>query len=124
MKYVEPASGGRYRVLVLISATRGWYEAPAAERENVALPRFAAWLARWEALGARLLSSFDDDLFKAGEPAGGATAIYLCYEVPSLDIVPTLLHEVREEVDGARLDRWLRFEARPGRGLFLAADFT
>ena len=124
MKYVHPEPGRPYRVLVLISATRGWYEAPTEEREQLALPRFSAWLARWDALGARLLSSFDDDLFMAGEPTGGETSIYLCYEVPSLDIVPTLMHEVREEVDGRRLDRWLRFEARAGRGLFLAADYA
>jgi hypothetical protein len=124
VRYVAPQAGDRYRVLVLIAATRGWYDAAAEEREQRALPRFAAWLARWDALGARLLSSFDDDLFMAGEPAGGAASIYLCYDVPSLDIVPALLQEAREDVDGARLDRWFRFEARPGRGLFLASDFT
>ncbi|MGH3046948.1 MAG: hypothetical protein ACRDNC_08095 [Gaiellaceae bacterium] len=122
MKYVPPEFGPPYRVLVLVAATRGWYDAPPTERAELALPRFAAWLARWEEAGARLVSSFDDDLFMAGEPGGGEASIYLCYEVPSLDIVPALIQEVREEVDGARLDRWLRFEARVGRALFLASD--
>jgi hypothetical protein len=122
MKYVRPEFGAPYRVLVLVAATRGWYDAPPDEREELALPRFAAWLARWEAEGARLVSSFDDDLFMAGEPGSGEASIYLCYDVPSLDIVPALMQEVREEVDGGRLDRWLRFEARVGRPLFLASD--
>lgn len=124
MRYVDPEPGAPYRVLLTIAATRGWYEASTADREQLALPRFSAWLARWEAAGARLLSSFDDDLFAAGEPVGGGATIYLCYDVPSLDVVPPLLHEVRVEVDGARLDRWFRFEARAGRALFLASDAT
>lgn len=123
MKYVHPELGPPYRVLVLVSATRGWYDATAVEREQSALPRFASWLARWEDAGARLLSSFDDDLLMAGEPGRGQPSIYLCYETPSLELVAAQMQEVREEVDGARLDRWFRFEARVGRGLFVASDF-
>lgn len=123
MTYEPPRFAPPYRVLVLAAATRGWYDASSGERSEVVLPRLSAWLARWEELGARLLSSFDDDLFMAGEPGAPDFSIYLCYEIETLDVVPAMMQEVREDVDGARLDRWFRFEARVGRGLFLASDF-
>lgn len=120
--YVPPRFAAPHRVLVLAAATRGWYEASKAEREEY-LPRFAQVLRRWEELGARLLSSFDDDYFMVGEPGSPDHSIYLCYEVDSIDTVVEMLQEVREEVGGVRLDRCFRFEAKVGRPLFLASDF-
>lgn len=88
MRYAPPDFSPPYRVLVRGAATRGWYEAPAAERSERILPLLERWLARWG----------------------------------DLDAVPALMQEVRDEVDGASLDRWFRFEARVGRPLFLAGD--
>jgi hypothetical protein len=122
--YVPPDFAPPYRVMVLAAATRGWYDASTDERLDLYLPRFRQLLERWEKLGARLLYSFDDDFFMAGEPGNPRHSIYVLYEVDSLDVVPAMMQEVREEVDGARLDRCFRFEAKVGRALFLARDFA
>ena len=43
-------------------------------------------------------------------------------EVDSLDLVAQMLHQIRGETRGVRLDQYLRFEARIGGPLFLASD--
>lgn len=123
-EYVPPRFSPPFRVMVLAAATRGWYDASTDERLDAYLPRFRRLLERWEELGARLLASFDDDYFMAGEPGSPDFSIYICYEVDSLEVVPAMMQEVREEVDGTRLDRCFRFEAKVGRALFLARDFA
>jgi hypothetical protein len=82
-----------------------------------------ALLERWEGLGARLIGSFDDDLFIVGPPASVPFSIYMLFEVVSLDVLVQMLQLIRETTDGVRLDEYIRFEARVGRPLFLASDF-
>jgi len=99
-----------------------WYVEGDEERMQKVLPAMKALLDSWEELGANLLSSFDDDFFVVGPPASADYSIYLIYDVPSLDIVVNMLQLVRGYVGDVRLDRYLRFEARIGRPLFLATD--
>jgi hypothetical protein len=122
MKYVPPTFEPPYRVLLLAAAAHGWYQAPdtaARERILVAMRR---WFAEWEERGARLLGSFDDDYFLAGQPAALDYSIYVLYEVESLDVIAGLVQLVREEIDGIRLDSCMRLEARIGRPLFLVSN--
>lgn len=123
-QYVPPAYKSPHRVMVLGAATRGWYDATEEQRLEHYLPRFRQMLASWEDMGAKLIASFDDDYFVTGEPASADFSIYLLYEVEDPGIVAAMIQQMREEVDGARLDRCFRFEARIGRALFLASDFT
>jgi hypothetical protein len=116
--YERPNLEPPYRVLLLAAATDGWYGATAAERERL-LGRLAAWFDAWTERGARLLASFDDDLFMVGQPAPLAYSVYVVYELDDLALVPRTLGELREEVDGIRLDAAFRMEARVGRRLFL-----
>lgn len=106
------------RVLLLGAATEGWYRAPDEERRKIILPRLLSVMRGWQGLGARLLASFDDDVLKVGLPQEGAATWFLIYEVPSLQVVSDMLHSFRLEEGGARLDRWFRLEARPGRAFF------
>jgi hypothetical protein len=111
-----------YRALLLGSAMPGWYEASDHERSERLIPRMTALMEEWERLGARLIASFDDDLFVAGLPAGLQYSIYLLFEVDRLDSLVGMMQSLRHTVDGVRLDNYLRFEARVGRALFFASD--
>src|SRR5438093_8398100 len=118
MEYVPPAFEPPYRVLLFAAAAHGWYQAAEDERKRI-LIMLGAFFDEWEEHGARLLYSFDDDYFVTGQPSSLDYAIYVQYEVDNLDVVAAMIQRVREEVDGIRLDRSFRMEARVGRPLFL-----
>jgi hypothetical protein len=122
MPYERPTLEPPYRVLLLGAATDGWFRASAEGGRERLLEQLAAWFSGWEERGARLLLSFDDDLFMVGQPAPLPYSIYVLYEVDDLAVVAQTLGELREEVDGIRLDAAFRMEARIGRRLFLLAS--
>ena len=122
MPYERPNFGPPYRVLLLAAASQGWYSAADAAARDRLLERLRGWFAQWRERGARLLVSFDDDLFLVGQPAPLPYSIYVVYEVDELDIVVAALAALRDEVDGIRLDAAFRMEARLGRPLFLLPD--
>jgi len=122
--FVPPTMPGPpYRALVMGSLQPGYYTASNEARTNEILPAMKALLDGWESLGARLIGSFDDDLFVVGPPASVDFSIYMLFELESLDLLVQMLHGVRETTAGVRLDEYIRFEARIGRALFLASDF-
>ncbi|MFN6977209.1 MAG: hypothetical protein ACK4OP_03735 [Gemmobacter sp.] len=106
------------RVLLLGASTAGWYAADEVLRREVILPRLTAVCAGWLGLGARLITTLDDDILKVGLTAGDDFTWYLVYEVPSLQTVSDMLHAFRVEAEGARLDRWFRLEAKICRPFF------
>lgn len=106
---------GPHRILVLGGGLPAYFEAPAEEKRDVFLPRFRALLADWEALGARVVASFCDDVLQVGPVAATAWAWYLIFEIDDLEIAAKMIERVRTEVDGVRLDRYVRFETRLGR---------
>jgi hypothetical protein len=114
MEYAPPAFEPPYRVLVLMASTAGWYAASADARKG-ALEQLRALLARVEANGARLVGSFDDDLFATGQPLSLPYSIYALYDVDDLGVIVELTHELRS----SELTHWFRLEARVGRRLFL-----
>jgi chlorite dismutase len=117
MQYATPAFEPPYRVLLLAASTDGWYQAPAVEREQ-ALDSLSGLLGRAQAQGARLIGSFDDDVFATGQPLSLPYSIYVLYEVDDLNVIVRLVHELRV----SPLGRMLRLEARVGRPLFLLAN--
>lgn len=114
MEYAEPDFDPPYRVLVLVAATDGWYEATPEERDTVT-DELGAILREAEDGGARMLASFDDDLFLTGQPAPLPYTIFVLYDVDDLAVVVRLVHRLRMS-DTAR---YLRLEARVGRPLFV-----
>lgn len=113
VEYQAPEFAPPYRVLVLVASTEGWYRAAADERQR-ALKALAELFRRVTANGARLLASFDDDLFATGQPSSLPYSIYALYDVDDLGVIVTMVHELRLE-----LGQMLRLEARIGRPLFL-----
>ena len=77
MEYAPPAFDPPYRVLVLMASTDGWYAAPPDVREG-ALAQLAALFERTESRGARLVGSFDDDLFATASRCRSRTRSTCC----------------------------------------------
>lgn len=118
MAYDAPDATPPLRVLLLGASGPGWYAASGTERAEVILPRLMQVCAGWLDLGARLITTLDDDILKVGQPAGDDFTWYLVYEVPGLQTVSDMLHAFRVEENGARLDRWFRLEAKICRPFF------
>lgn len=118
MKFVPPKFEPPFRVLLLMSATQGWYGAPDVPARERILTRMHAFFEGWTNGGAQVLASFDDDFFLAGQPSSLGWSIFVIYEVPNLELVAERIQSVREEVDGMRLDNCFRMEAHVGRHLF------
>jgi hypothetical protein len=106
---------GLHRILVLGGGLPAYFEASEQEKRDVFLPRFRALLAEWEELGAQVVASFCDDVLQVGPVTPSSWAWYLMFDVESLDTAAKMIERVRVEVDGVRLDRYVRFEARVGR---------
>lgn len=114
-----PSLPAPHRVLLLGAATRGWYEAEDDERRERILPRFKAMMDEWRQLGARVLATLDDDLFMVGPPGPANHTWYLLLEVDDLDVLAAMTQRIRTTVDGVRMDKYVRFQARIGRPFFL-----
>lgn len=109
-----------YRVIFMGAAIDGWAKASDEERREVVLPRARQiFQEEWPKLGAKPIATLDDDVFTVGPPASTDFTWYLIYELEDLNAVPAMLHCLRVTTNGARLDRYLRIEARVGRPFFL-----
>jgi hypothetical protein len=103
------------RILVLGGGTSAFFDASEEEKREVFLPAFRDLLAEWEAVGARVVASFCDDVLQVGTALPGHWAWYLIFDVDDLDVAGVMMNRVRTEVGGIRLDRYVRFEVRVGR---------
>lgn len=117
--FVSPVMPSPLRVLLLGAATSAYYESSDEDRRERILPRFKQLMAEWQALGARVLATMDDDLFMVGQPGSPDFTWYLMFEVDQPEAVVGMIQRIRESVDGVRLDEYVRFEARIGRPFFL-----
>ena len=107
------------RALFLGSMTNAWYEASDEERRERILPRFAQMMGEWREIGANVLATVDDDLLMVGHPESTGNTFYVIVEITTLDDVVKMIQRIRETVEGVRLDRYMRWEARIGRPFFL-----
>jgi hypothetical protein len=114
-----PAVPKPYRVMLMGAPLEAYFTAPRDEQEGRFLPAFRRMLARWEEMGAEVVASITDDLLNVGPPRTLEHVWFLLFDVPSLDVVSAMINEVRDEdVDGIRLDRYIRWEARIGRPFY------
>ncbi|HXF97395.1 MAG TPA: hypothetical protein VNJ46_02150 [Gaiellaceae bacterium] len=116
---VYPSAESPLRAVFLGAMTSAFYEASEEERRSRILPRFKQLMDEWRELGARVLATVDDDLLMVGEPRSTGFTFYLVFEIDRLDVAVAMIQRLREPVDGVRMDRYARFEARVGRPFFL-----
>lgn len=107
-----------WRIMVVGSGTDAFFDASDSERSDVFFPRFTRMLGEWEELGARVVSSFCDDVFQVGEADAPFWAWYLIFEIDEIDIAAQMMQASRQTVDGVRLDTWIRLQVRFGRPFF------
>lgn len=88
------------------------------EQTNQFLPEFKRMLAAWEEDGAEVVGSITDDLLNVGPPRTLDFVWFLLFDVPSLDVVAAMINELRTEIDGVRMDQYVRWEARIGRPFY------
>jgi len=117
--FVPPTIPSPLRVIFLGAAYDGWYKATGEERREQVLPCMKELFDEWKDMGAVPLATIDDDLFMVGRPGAPDFTWYLIYDVPTLETVAAMIHRVRADRDGVRLDKYIRIEARIGRPFFL-----
>lgn len=120
-EYVGPVVGDAFRAMLCGGAEPSWYQELEEVRTQSVLPAFIECfrLIR-EDLGARLLTSFDDDFLMCGTPRSRPWSFYLVYEVHDLKTVTAMVNLFRVPVKGIRLDRYFHVEALVGREFFPA----
>ena len=116
---VYAKQGDQKRALLLGAMTSEFYGIRDDQERAAVLRRFDQLTEEWQELGARVLATFDDDLFMVGEPGSPRFTFYLLFLIDEVDVVTEMIQRVREEVDGVRMDRFVRFEAHVGRPFFL-----
>ena len=103
------------RILVLGGGLTAYFDSSEEHKRDVFLPAFRAMLAHWETMGAQVVASFCDDVLQVGPAEPGRWTWYLVFEIDDLDVAAAMMNRVRTEVEGVRLDRYVRFEIRVGR---------
>jgi hypothetical protein len=116
---VYAKSTDRKRVILLGAMTSAYYEILTDEERARVIERFRTLVEGWQDLGARIVATLDDDLFMVGDPGARGFTFYLMFDVDDPQIVVAMIQQIREPVDGIRMDRYVRFEARVGRPFFL-----
>lgn len=118
-EFVAPKIPSPLRAIFLGASTEGWFKADGGERREQVLPAMQALFDEWVEMGAKPLATVDDDLFMVGSPGSPDFTWYLIYDVPSTEVLAAMIHRVRADRDGVRLDKYMRLEARMGRPFFL-----
>lgn len=107
------------RAILLGAMTPEYYAIATDEERAKVIARFRLLVEEWQGLGARVVGTLDDDLFMVGEPGSPRFTFYLLFDVDDPQVVVDMIHRIRVPVDGIRMDRYVRFEARVGRPFFL-----
>lgn len=107
-----------YRIMLMGAPLERYFGCSREEQEERFLPAFKRMLAAWEEMGAEVVASLTDDLMTVGPPHTLDFVWFLLFDVQSVDVVAMMINEVRREVDGVRLDDYIRFEARIGRPFY------
>jgi hypothetical protein len=115
--------GNALRVLFCFGVTQSFFDAEPASVSGIAKAITEAFADLGGRFGVRVLGTMDDDELMVGASAAWPWTAYVLADVPDLETVAKVTNVLREaEVDGARLWKYLRVEARVGRPLFFGND--
>ena len=115
----EDGSAGPLRVLFCIGVLPANFEADAATLRVLFETLKEAFGNLKERFGVDVLGTMDDDKLMVGPSTAFPWTSYILADVPDLDTVAAVTNLLRvTEVDGHRLWRYVRIEARVGRPLF------
>jgi hypothetical protein len=113
------AAAGPLRVLFCIGVLPANFDADEATLRLLFDALKQAFGNLKERFGVVVLGTMDDDKLMVGPSTAFPWTSYILADVPDLDAVAAVTNLLRAtEVDGHRLWRYLRIEARVGRPLF------
>jgi len=111
------------RVLFCFGVTQSFFEADPASVPAVTTAITEAFADLGGRFGVRVLGTMDDDELMVGASVAWPWTAYVLADVPDFETVTKVTNLLREtEVEGARLWKYLRVEARVGRPLFFANE--
>ncbi len=114
-----PASAAPLRVLFCIGVLPANFEADSATLRRLLDVLKEVFGNLKERFDIDVLGTMDDDKLMVGPSTAFPWTSYILADVPDLDTVAAVTNLLRvTEVDGYRLWRYLRIEARVGRPLF------
>jgi hypothetical protein len=114
---------GALRVLYCFGVTQSFFDAEPGSVPRIAEVITEAFANLGGRFGVRVLGTMDDDELQVGASAAWPWTAYVLADVPDLDTVTKVTNLLREtEVDGARLWKYMRVEARVGRPLFFGNE--
>lgn len=115
--------GRALRVLFCFGVTQSFFEEEPGNVPRIAAAITEAFADLGGRFGVRVLGTMDDDELQVGASAVWPWTAYVLADVPDLETVAKVTNVLREaEVEGARLWKYLRVEARVGRPLFFANE--
>jgi hypothetical protein len=115
--------GKALRVLFCFGVSQSFFEAEPARVPGIAKAITEAFADLGGRFGVRVLGTMDDDELMVGASVVWPWTAYVLADVPDLETVAKVTNILREaEVDGERLWRYLRVEARVGRPLFFGNE--
>ncbi len=115
--------GKALRVLFCFGVTQSFFEAEPDSVPTIAAAITEAFADLGGRFGIRVLGTMDDDELMVGASVAWPWTAYVLADVPDLETVNKVTNLLREtEVEGARLWKYLRVEARVGRPLFFANE--
>jgi hypothetical protein len=117
------SEGTPLRVLFCFGVTQGFFDADPASVPGIASAITEAYADLGGRFGIRVLGTMDDDELMVGSSVAWPWTAYVLADVPDLETVTKITNILREaEVEGARLWKYMRVEARVGRPLFFANE--
>ena len=115
--------GRALRVLFCFGVTQSFFEAEPGSVPGIAAAITEAFADLGGRFGVHVLGTMDDDELQVGASVVWPWTAYVLADVPDLETVAKVTNVLREaEIEGARLWKYLRVEARVGRPLFFAND--
>ena len=113
--------GTALRVLFCFGVTQSFFEADPTGIPAIIDAITEAFADLRGRFGVEVLGTLDDDELSVGASTAWPWTAYVLADVPDLETVAKVTNVLREvEVDGSRLWKYLRVEARVGRPLFFA----
>jgi hypothetical protein len=113
--------GTALRVLFCFGVTQSFFDSDPSGIPAIVEAITDAFADLRGRFGVEVLGTLDDDELMVGASPGWPWTAYVLADVPDLETVAKVTNLLREaEVEGSRLWRYLRVEARVGRPLFFA----
>ena len=111
------------RVLFCIGVREAFFDAEDAERKAVFEAITGAFADLGGRFGVTVLGTHDDDELVVGPADNFPWTAYILADVPTYQVVTKICDIVRStDVGTARLWKYLKIEARPGRPLFFGNE--